>query len=281
LSSEQLESLLRLFRRQVRTIRVFRVLLLAGTAAAVLWATQLPSPDNKRAMFAIFIGTLVIWALIIINSARVARYVQTAGALLSIGQLDDAEVWLRRVLERFSLSARTKILACQQFASLFFRRDDHPSVVIICSELLKHRLTRLHSIWLNTRLMMADSLLMLDRVPEAYDAMRPVYDAPLSLSDRMKLLPIQLRYELAADHASASVEALPDKLRIAELLDSARAALVHALLAEACRRNNMAEQQAFLTERAWLYHDLDQLASRYPLIAPIAAARPAAAGASA
>lgn len=275
----QLESLLRLFRRQVRLIRVFHVTLLGGTAAAVLWASRLPSPDNKRAMFAVFIGTLVIWALMIVSSARVGRYVRTAGALLSLGQLDDAEVWLRRVLERFSMSARTKIIACQQFASLFFRRDDHPNVVKICSELLKQRLTRLHSIWINTRLMMADSLLMLDRVPEAYDAIRPVYDAPLSLSDRMKLLPIQLRYELASDHASAAVQELPEKLRIAELLDSPRAALVHALLAEACRRSNMPEHQAFLTRRAWLYHDLDELVSRYPIIAPIATAPPSAAGA--
>lgn len=254
-------------------IRVFRVVLLAGTLTAVIYAARLPQPDNKRLMFAIFIGTLVIWALTMINSARVARGLQTAGALLSIGQLDDAEVWLRRVLERFSLSARTKILACQQIASLLFRRDDHQNVVLVCTELLKQRLNRFQSVWVNTRLMMADSLLMLDRVPEAYEAIRPVYDVELSLADRMKLLPLQLRYELAANYTSAAVQGLPEKLRVAELLDSPRAALVHALLAEACRRSNMPDQQQFLAQRAWLYHDLDQLAERYPLIAPIAAER--------
>jgi len=86
----------------------------------------------------------------------------------------------------------------------------------------------------------------------------------------MKLLPIQLRYELAADYPAAAAQSLPEKLQIAELLDSPRAALVHALLAEACRRNHMPAQQAFLAERAWLYHDLDQLAPRYPVIALIA-----------
>jgi hypothetical protein len=272
-NTPQLDAILRAFRRQLRMIRVVRLTLLAGTAAAVLWASRLPHPDNKRLMFAIFIGTLVVWVLTLIKNARVGRYVQTAGALLSVGQLDDAEVWLRRVLEQYSLSARSKLVACQQLASLLFRRDDHQNVVRVCGELLQQRLGRLHSIWINTRLMMADSLLMLDRVPEAYDAIRPVYDATLSLSDRMKLLPLQLRYELAADYASAAVQALPEKLQIAELLDSPRAALVHALLAEACRRTEMPEQQAFLTERAWLYHDLDELAARYPIIAPIAAAR--------
>jgi len=244
--------------------------------AAVIWAARLPAPSNKRLLFAVFIGSLVAWVLMMLKSAQIGRCVRTAGALLSVGRLDDAEVWLRRVIARFSPSARAKVLAWQQFASLFFRRDDHQSVVAICGELLKHRLSRLRQVWTNTRLMMADSLLMLGRIDEAYEAIRPVYDVPLSLADRMKLLPIQLRYELAADHSSSSVQALPEKLQVAELLDSPRAALVHALLAEACRRNRMPEQQAFLTERAWLYHDLTQLAGRYPLIAPIAASRPAA-----
>jgi hypothetical protein len=106
-------------------------------------------------------------------------------------------------------------------------------------------------------------------VDAAYDAMRPVYDTQLSLSDRMKLLPVQLRYELAADHSSASVNALAEKVRVAELLDSSQAALVHAMLAEACRRESMPDQQAFLLKRARLYHDLEPLAEQYALITPI------------
>jgi hypothetical protein len=274
LTSTELEALLQKFRRQIKLIRVLRVAMLVATVAAVLWAAQLPRPENKRLIFGIFLGTLMVWGLSLMNAARLARCVRTAGALLSIGQLDDAEVWLRRVIERFSLSVRTKILACQQIASLFFRQDAHEQVVTICGELLKQHLTGLRHIWVNTRLMMADSLLMLNRISDAYDAVRPVYDAPLSLSDRMKLLPIQLRYELAADHAAAAVQGIPEKLQIAELMDAPRAALVHALLAEACRRSHLPEQQAFLSERAWLYHDLDQLATRYPLIAPIAANKP-------
>ncbi|MBI4579517.1 MAG: hypothetical protein HY718_07445 [Planctomycetes bacterium] len=270
MTTTQIDVLLRRFHQHIRLIRLARGLLLGGTAVAVFWAASLAQPESKRMIFMVFMGTLVIWVLAMVSAARLARCVRTAATLVSIGQLDDAEVWLRRVLEGFSLSARAKILACQQFASLLFRRDAHAQVVQICTELLKERLSGLQQIWVTTRVMLADSLLMLDRVPDAYDAIRPIYDVPLSLADRMKLLPVQLRYELAADHAAAAAQGLPDKLRIAELLDSARAALVHALLAEACRRCNMPRQQAFLAERARLYHDLDQLAARYPVIAPIA-----------
>jgi hypothetical protein len=270
LTPTQLDSLLRNFRRQLKLVRALRALLFVGTACAVLWAATLPRPDNRQAMFGVFIATLVIWLLSMLNAAQLARSLRTAGALLSLGQLDNAELWLRRVLDRFSLSTRTKILAAQQYASLLFRRDAHQEVVAICGELLRNRIGRLQAVWINTRLMMADSLLMLGRVPDAYDAMRPVYDVPLSLSDRMRLLPIQLRYELAADHADTAAQGLPEKLQIAELLDSPRAALVHALLAEACRRTHKPEQQAYLAEKARLYHDLNQLAERYPVITAIA-----------
>lgn len=267
----QIDSLLKRCHRQILLIRILRVLLMIGTVAAILWASSLPRPLNKQATFGLFIAAMLVWVLSMLNSSRLARQVRTAGALLSIGQLDDAEVWLLRTIERFSLSARTKALALQQYASVFFCRDAHAQVVQICRSILKERIAGLKHVWINTRLMLADSLLMLNQVPEAYDAIRPVCDAQLSLADRMKLLPIQLRYELAADFPAAALRNLPEKLQLAELLDSPRAALVHALLAEACRRSHMPTQEAFLAQRAWLYHDLDTMASRYPVIAPIVA----------
>ncbi len=266
----EIDSLLKQCHRQIKLIRILQGVILIGTAVAVLWASTLPQPLNKQVMFGLFIASLIVWVLSLLNSSQLMRQVRTAGALLSIGQLDDAEIWLLRTLQRFTLSIRTKTLALQHCASLFFHRDAHAEVVKICRSLLGERLVGLKQVWINARLMLADSLLMLDQVNEAYEAIRPVYDTKLSLADRMKLLPIQLRYELAAGYPTAALQNLPEKLQMAELLESPRAALVHALLAEACRRNHMPELEAYLARRAWLYHDLDSVASRYPVIAPIA-----------
>jgi hypothetical protein len=270
-SSEDLDRSLRQLRRQVALIRILRVGAIVLVMAAVFWAAALKPPLDKYAMFAVLAGTLLGWVCFIVHSIRVTREVQAGSVLLMTGQLDDAEVWLRRGMERFSLSAQAKLMAGQQLASLRFRRDAHQDVVVICRELLRHRVRQLRQAWVATRLMLADSLLMLDRVGEAYEAMRPVYDAPLSLGDRMRLLPIQLRYELAAEHSASAVGGLAEKVQIAELLESPRAALVHALLAEACRRQRMPGHHEFLAERARLYHDLDLLAERFSVIAPIAA----------
>lgn len=274
MTPDEITSLLQRYHRQIRLIRVVRIALILGTLAVILWASQLPAPLNKQVMFGVFIATLMIWVVSLINTSQQTRLVRTAGALLGIGQLDNAEVWLQRALRRFTLSIRTNAMVLQHFASLLFRRDAHEQVVQICRSLLKQHFAGLRQIWVNTRLMMADSLLMLDEVAEAYEAIRPVCDVELSLADRMKLLPIQLRYELAADYPDSALQNLPEKLQLAELLDAPRAALVHALLAEACRRTHKPEQEAYLARRARLYHDLEPIASRYPIIAVVAGSAP-------
>jgi hypothetical protein len=264
-----LDTLLRTFRRHLAAIRIVRATFLLLLVGGMMWAMSLPQPAGRRAMFAVVLGGLIAWIALLLNTMRHAREVQTSGILISTGQLDRGEQWLRRMITRFSFSVHAKILACQQLAALCFQRHQYDDVVQICRELLRHRLGRQGSLWMNTRLMLADTLLLLDRVGEAYESLRPIYNVPLPLSARMKLLPIQLRYELAADHAGSAVQDLSEKVQIAELLDSQFAALVHALLAEACRRQNMPAQSDFLKRRARLYHDLDSVVGRYAMIAPV------------
>jgi len=275
LTDTALQTTLATFRRQMVTLRVVRLLVVVCFVALFASLSALESPIDKRLSFIALLTLLVGWVLVILRSIRLTREIQTGSVLMAIGKLDDAEVWLKRGMTCFSLSRRTKLMAGEVLASLFLRRGAHGEVIAICRELLRYPLKRLHHMWVNTRLMLADSLLMLDRLAEAYEAILGVYDVPLSLEARMKLLPIQLRYELAAGHAASSVSSLPEKLRIAELMDSEGAALVHALLAEACRRQAMPAQHAFLAERPRLYHHLDKLADRVPAITPIAAAETA------
>jgi len=272
LSDPTLTTTLTTFRRQMAFLRITRLAAVVFFVAAIAGLSALDSPTDKRLSFIALIALLAGWVIVILRSIRHTREIQTGSVLMSIGKLDDAEVWLRRGMTRFSLSGRVKLVAGELLASLFLRRGAYREVVAICRELLHHPLKRVRHVWINARLMLADSLLMLDRLAEAHEALLGVYDVPLSLEARMKLLPIQLRYELAAGHTAFSVSALSEKLQIAELLDSENAALVHALLAEACRRQAMPAQHAFLAERARLYHDLDKLVDRIPAIAPIAAA---------
>lgn len=270
MNAEPLDRLLRRFRRQIARITAIRVLGAAVVVLMVVWSVWQPSFLDKRAAWVVVGGSLVVWLILALASIHQSRTLQMARVLLGTGQADNARVWFGRVMTGLSLSSRHQLTACQHLASVFFHNDAHAEVIAICRELLRHRLRGLRHVAVNARLMLADSLLSLDRVGEAYEALRPVYDLPLTLGDRMKLLPVQLWYELSAGRAVCTVESLPEKVRIAELLDSQQAALVHAFLAEACRQRAMTAQSEYLLRRARLYADLGPIIKRYAVLAPIA-----------
>lgn len=269
---ESLDNLLRRFHRRVNLTMVIRVTAVFVIALLAAWSLWEPAFPDRRTALIIFVGVFLVWIALAVSSVHQSRTLQMARVLLGTGQSDNARVWLARVMTSLSLSPRIQLVACQHLASVFFARSAHHEVVTICRELLRHRLGRLRHVIVNTRLMLADSLLALDRVSEAYEAIRPVYDLSLSLADRMKLLPIQLRYELSAGQSSSVVGSLPEKVRIAELLDSQQAAFVHAMLAEACRQQSMTVQSDFLLRRARLYADLEPLIRRYEILLPLTAA---------
>ncbi|MGQ9648881.1 MAG: hypothetical protein ACUVXJ_02095 [Phycisphaerae bacterium] len=271
MSFAELDNLLRRFHRRINQIAAIRVLAILAVASLAVWSTWEPTQLDRRVAALLVAVVLAGWIVLALVSFHLARMLQMARILLGTGQTDNARVWLGRVMTGWSLSSRIQLAACQHLASSFSAKDGHEEVVSICRELLRHRLGRLKSVAVNTRLMLVDSLLMLDRVGEAYEALKPLSDLPLSLADRMKMLPIQLRYELRAGQPALAVESLSEKVRIAELLESPQAALVHAMLAKACRRHGMHAQAEFLMRRARLYADLAPLAQRYKVIADIAA----------
>ncbi len=270
--NEKLQLLLRTFRRQLTAAQAIRALAIAAVFAAILWSGSLPEPQGRRMLFLLLMAGAVFWFLSLLKTVRMARQLQAGSVLIASGQLDRAETWLTQTISRFSLSAQPKLMAGQQLASVYFRRGQYQDAVAICRELLRQRLAGVRGLLVSTRLLLADALLMLDRVGEAYEAMLPVYGDSLSLSERMRLLPIQLRYELSAGHAAHAVQNLPERVQIAELLDPQGAALAHALLAEACRRQQMLPHSAFLAARARLYADLTPIAERYPVIKTVLSA---------
>jgi len=270
MSHEPIETLLKRFGRRMALVRWIRLAAMALLIATAVGSALVPALHERRVSLMVVGGVLIVWGALSFGSIRLMQLLHATRGLLACGQSDNAEVWLRRIMTGLSLSPQPSLMAGQELATIFARRQAHSDVVAVCRALLAHRTRRLRHVWVATRIMLADSLLWLDRVAEAYEAIQPIYGQTLSLADRMKLLPVQLRYELASDHAASAVQGLAEKVQIAELLDTHQAALVHALLAEACRRQAMTAQRDFLLERARLYADLAPLAERYPLIAPIA-----------
>jgi hypothetical protein len=269
--TQELDALLRTFRRQVALATSVRIALIVLLGIGLFWSMQLPQETGRRMTLAVLGLGLLMVVLATVGTLRLTRDVQAGNMMMSRGRPEEAAIWLRRALSRFTISTQGKFIAAQQMGMVLLRQDAYTQVVSLCREMLRHRLSRWRSVWFAVRVMLADSLLMLHRESEAYEALRPVFIAPMSLLERMRILPVQLRYELASNNTASSVQDLEKKTQIAELLDAPRAALVHALLAEACDRESMPEARDYFLQRAWLYHDLNRLARRYDLLAPLAA----------
>ncbi len=272
--SATIQPVLSRFRRQMLLLRFTQITAAGAFLLGMGGMMVAPTEWARRSMFLGLLALVTAWVLLTLRSLRIMRQVHAGGVLMSIGRLDDAEVWLRRGMSTFSLSGRVKILAGQLLGMVLLRQGAYGQVIDLCRALLRQCRKRGGRLSIEIRMLLADSLLRLDRLDEAGQVLASFQEETLWLEARQRLLPITLRYELATDNPQEAVRDLKGKLRIAELLDPPNAAFVHAMLAEACRRTGRTEQLAFLAERAALYHDLQPLAQNWPIIAPIVSTHP-------
>jgi len=253
------------FHRHMRAAAVLRwafvVVMITGCVAFYQ-----VGPTAQLGVLAVMGLATVAWVVLGVRGVRLAGAARLGAMLLEAGRIDEAQQHLARALRAVTPLRSVKLLACHQMAVAAHASRCYRGAVALCRALLGERLGAMKSMANATRLILADSLLMLDDVRAAGLALDGLSGARLSLADRMVLLPIELRYHLAAGLEDRAVESLPHKVRLAELLDAPDAALAHALLAEACRRNQLTPQGDYLRERAALLGDLDAIVAGHPAL---------------
>jgi len=262
MSEQEVASLLRLFRWRMRFADAVRWLMVAALLAAFVLAGPMGAAALPNLAMLILSAVLVAGLVLVIGSVRAARAAHEGAILLSVGRREEAQETLVNVIKRLSVFRSTLLVACQQLGTLLRAQGNQTAARDVFRAVLKYsggRFGGVPSFHTTARLMLADAELALGNLAGAYEAFQPVYGATLSVQDRLLLLPIELRYLLAAGHTAEAVANLRDKVRYAELMDAPRAAWVHMLLAEACRREGLERQAEFLCRRAALYHDVTEL----------------------
>lgn len=262
--------LVTLLRRRflITTLTRAVLLIVIGLSVFAAWVSA-GSELYRRIFWGSASGAGLAWVALMFFSIRQARASNQAMAFIASGRLDLAEERLRGALQQFSFFRNGLLLACHNLAVVAHGRQCYPAAAELCEGVLSlHKGIRKglsRGIGRTCRILLADCRLFLGDAASALRAIEPISldDPVLNLSEQLLFLPVELRCRIAqADYAGATAN-LPWKLRRAELLDSPKAALVHALLAEACRRTGQSETAAFLQGRAELYHDLDELEDQY------------------
>jgi hypothetical protein len=283
------KTVVRTLRRHFFLASVARVALLTLVLAGLLGAAVRSQIDETaQALWSASMFGALVWVTLTMLSARQVRAANQASAYISSGQLELAEEHLKNALGLFSLYRGGKLLACHNLAVIAHSRKDYQAAAELCDCILAVSGGISRSLGRLCRILLADCRLFLGDLQPALRAIAPLSlrEPPggagpndgadtgrprrardsLSLSEQLLLLPVQLRCQIEAGDFIRAVESLPWKVRLAELLDSPRAALVHVLLSMACGGLGDVATSRFLRVRAGLYHDLGELATEYPVV---------------
>lgn len=250
------------FRRQMWSACLLRGALGAALLLGLVALYQV-DPATRRWILAGMFAVAGLWLALSLRGLGAVKRARRGAALVAAGRLDEACEVLAGALSRLTPLRSAKILACHQLAIAAHLTRRYRDAVAISRELLAHRLGAASGVATATRLILADSLLGLDDVRAAAPVVQALDRQDLSLAEQMVFLPVALRCQLTAGRHDEAVQALAEKVRVAELMDSPVASLVHALLAEACRRTGLPRQQDYLLRRAALLADVEPIVARH------------------
>lgn len=269
MSSAEAKKLIKSLRLQLLFATLIRILLLAVVCAGLLGAIwEIRIDGRSNALWASATVAAIAWVILTIFSVRQVRASNRASTYIASGRLDLAQEQLKQAMRQFSLYRNGKVLACHNLAVVSHGQKRYRSAAILCDGILSlgGRLSR--HINETCRILLADCRLLLGDPDLARIALgRLSAKSPeLALTDQLLLLPIELRCQLAMQQYQEAAADLSWKVQRAELLDSPKAALTHALLAAACRKTGHQPEADFLERRARLYHDLDELSEEYEIL---------------
>lgn len=273
------KALVRLLRRHSFLASVSRVLVLLVVVIGFLGAlVQGEADGSAQALWYAAVFAALLWILLTVFSVRQVRAANQASVYISSGRLDLAEEQLKSAMHQFSLYRAGKLLACHNLAVVAHGQKNYQAAAELCDGVISLCGGISRSAGRLCRILLADCRLFLGDSVSALQAIEPLslHDPALSLSERLMLLPIELRCQIVEGQFEQAGESLSWKVRLAELLDAPKASLVHALLARACHQAGQMEAAAFLQRRAELYHDLRELAEDYEILQDSAPETPTA-----
>jgi hypothetical protein len=252
---------------RVRRDLTLSIVLKAVLAVAAVVCFTMAGQENARFLALLGIGS--IWFWLSINSARSSRAAAQSPSLIAAGQFEEAERNIEQSVRTFSLIRTVKLQSLHHLALLRHAQRRWQESAIFARALLSQRLGPLQPLSRSTRLLLADSLLEMNDLRGAYDALAALHREPMSLAETLNLLCIQLDYSARVSGWQSMLENVMGKVQLAELLPAALSARSQALLALAAKKIGRDDLAGWLRDRAALLADSQQLVSARPILAEL------------
>ena len=207
------------------------------------------------------------WIVLSYRSAIGSRLAVDSQSLIAAGRYDAAEEQIEQVLGAFSLFRTSKVLGVHQLAVLRHAQQRWADAAVLCRALLGRRLGKsIKGVNKQCRLMLADAMLELGDTGAAHEALAGLYQQRLTLAEAVNLVAVQADFHGRAGNWAELAAGIGTKVQLAELMPAKQAARTQALLALAAKKTGRAEWASWLTRRAELLADVQELCARRPIL---------------
>jgi hypothetical protein len=207
-----------------------------------------------------------MWLVLSYRSIRGSRLAAGSPSLIAAGRLDAAEDQIEKALSSFSLFRTAKLLSLHHLAILRHAQHRWDDSARLSRALLAQRLGGLRHLARQSRLVLAEALLQLGDLGGTQQILRELYRQRLPLPEAMSLLGVQLDYEARINAWEAMLAGVAAKIQLAEIMATAPAAQVQALLALAAKKTGRSGLCQWLGRRVELLVDVRELTAARPAL---------------
>ena len=239
-------------------------MLLKFALVCALFSCFAVGPENARIVA--LLGVVSIWFWLNISSARGSRTAAASPSLIAAGQFEEAEKNIEHTVRSFSWFRGVKLQALHHLALLRHAQRRWQESAALSRALLRQRLGPLQSLNKTARLLLADSLLEMNDLHGAHEAMVGLLRQPLTLGETLNLLTVQLDYLARIGAWPQIMEGIMNKVQLAELLPAAVSARVQAFMALAAKNVDRPDFFQWLRDRAALLADVQKLVAERPIL---------------
>ena len=265
------ETVISRVRRDLTLSTVLKGLIIGvGVATFVMRGTIGPSHLLVLALLGL------AWIVLSYRSAMGSRRAVDSQSLIAAGRYEAAEEQIEQVLGTFSLFRTSKLLGIHQLAVLRHAQQRWADAAVLCRALLGRRLGPIKGVNKQCRLMLADAMLELGDSNGAHDALAGLYQQRLTLAEAINLVAVQADFHGRSENWAELAAGIENKVQLAELMPSSLAARTQALLALAAKKTGRDDWASWLTRRAELLADVQELCARRPVLWELWAAESAA-----
>jgi hypothetical protein len=255
----QVEAAINRTRRDLALGSAVKIVLIGGAASVLLI-------ESQPLRMVMLLGIVAAWVALSFTSARGSKLAASSPLLIATGQFEQAEVNIDQALRAFSLFRSPKLQSLHYLAVLRHAQKRWNESAALCRAVLGQRTGSMAGLGKPAALVLADSLLEMNDIRGAYEAIGSLYQQRLSLGEGLHLLTLQLDYCSRIGAWRWMFDGVGTKAQLAELMPTASAARMQGFLALAAKKLNQPEWSDWLRQRAELLADVPTMLTERPIL---------------